>query len=339
MEADERSETPVTTPTIRRLSPSRIADYEQCPKLFEFKTIQQISTPPTEATTRGSLVHTVLERLFDLAPEHRTEAVALEFVEPAWRAMCHPLVERSSVADGSPEALIRDAEGLWADVEDDGDWRRGAAIRSAAEYLELFPAGSDAERSIVEGAKEAVRTYFLVERPANFEPEGREDHVEAELEDLILHGYLDRLDRYVTAEGEERWVISDYKTSSPPTAKDRSRPYFESRFFAMRVYALLLRETADIVPHSVRLIYVGPDKAGTPPPPAATDGRPPRQATNVARRELSDEDLDETRQRVLSIWAEIKRASAKQEFPPKTGPLCNWCHFKENDEHPCPAFI
>ena len=48
------------------LSPSRAADFKQCPLLFRFRTIDKLEGPPSPAAARGTLVHAVLEHLFDL---------------------------------------------------------------------------------------------------------------------------------------------------------------------------------------------------------------------------------------------------------------------------------
>ena len=57
------SEATVSGPS---LSPSRAADFMTCPLLFRFRTIDRLPEPPSHAATRGSPVHAVLERLFDL---------------------------------------------------------------------------------------------------------------------------------------------------------------------------------------------------------------------------------------------------------------------------------
>ena len=54
------------------LSPSRAADFKQCPLLFRFRTIDKLEGPPSPAAARGTLVHAVLEHLFDLPAAERT---------------------------------------------------------------------------------------------------------------------------------------------------------------------------------------------------------------------------------------------------------------------------
>ena len=54
------------------LSPSRVESFLSCPLAFRFSSIQRLPDPPTQATTKGSLVHRALERLFLLPPDDRT---------------------------------------------------------------------------------------------------------------------------------------------------------------------------------------------------------------------------------------------------------------------------
>jgi putative RecB family exonuclease len=38
--------------------------------------------------------------------------------------------------------------------------------------------------------------------------------------------------------------------------------------------------------------------------------------------------------RTSAVWNAIERACVTEDFRPKVGPLCNFCHFKPS----CPAF-
>src|SRR5215471_8448016 len=69
------------------LSPSRAADFKTCPLLYRFRTIDRIPEPPTPDQARGTLVHAVLERLFDLPAEQRTKAQAAALVLPQWQRL------------------------------------------------------------------------------------------------------------------------------------------------------------------------------------------------------------------------------------------------------------
>ncbi|HZM75396.1 MAG TPA: PD-(D/E)XK nuclease family protein [Candidatus Limnocylindrales bacterium] len=75
------------TPALPTLSPSRAADFKTCPLLFRFRSIDRLPEPPTPDKARGTLVHAVLERLFDHPAAERTPAVAASLIEPQWRRL------------------------------------------------------------------------------------------------------------------------------------------------------------------------------------------------------------------------------------------------------------
>jgi putative RecB family exonuclease len=66
------------------LSPSRAGDFKTCPLLYRYRTIDRIPEPPTSDQARGTLVHAVLEKLFDLPAGERTQAAAASMVDPQW---------------------------------------------------------------------------------------------------------------------------------------------------------------------------------------------------------------------------------------------------------------
>ena len=66
------------------LSPSRAGDFISCPLLYRFRTIDRLPEPPSPDALRGTVVHKVLEDLFDLPSPERTPERAGEMLEPAW---------------------------------------------------------------------------------------------------------------------------------------------------------------------------------------------------------------------------------------------------------------
>lgn len=92
-------------PRSPALSASRAREYMQCPLKFRFSVVDNIPQPPTEATIKGILVHSVLERLFSLPASERTEESALELLGPEWRraqennAQYLPVIEATSGVD------------------------------------------------------------------------------------------------------------------------------------------------------------------------------------------------------------------------------------------------
>lgn len=79
------------------LSPSRAADFKTCPLLYRLRAIDRIPEQPTPDQLRGTLVHAVLERLFDLPPADRTVSAAHELVEPEWRRLTEEAPELVAV--------------------------------------------------------------------------------------------------------------------------------------------------------------------------------------------------------------------------------------------------
>lgn len=142
------------------LSPSRAADFKQCPLLYRFRAVDKLTGPPSPAAARGTLVHAVLERLFDLPAHERTPERAVELVEPQWRAL----------VTAEPEL----AEMLAGDDLTDEAW--------------FTQAGSLLER------------WFELEDPTRLEPADRELYVETDIDGLVLRGYIDRLDVAPTGE-------------------------------------------------------------------------------------------------------------------------------------------
>jgi putative RecB family exonuclease len=65
------------------LSPSRSADYQQCPLLYRFKTIDQLPEEPSIAAVRGTLVHSVLENIFDFPAGKRSYELAISLFTAA----------------------------------------------------------------------------------------------------------------------------------------------------------------------------------------------------------------------------------------------------------------
>ncbi|MFF2329392.1 MULTISPECIES: RecB family exonuclease [unclassified Streptomyces] len=139
----------------------------QCPLLYRFRVIDKLPEKPSEAATRGTLVHAVLERLFD-----------------------NPAVERTA---GRATALIP------------GQWDR--LLESKPELSELFAEDAEGERlgRWLSEAESLVERWFSLEDPTRLEPAERELFVETELESgLRLRGVIDRID--VAPTGEVRIV-------------------------------------------------------------------------------------------------------------------------------------
>lgn len=95
------------------LSPSRAADFKQCPLLYRFRAIDRLPEPPTPAQLRGSVVHAALEALYSLPAALRGQDMALTLVTPAWERLTAE--EPELVAAITPDQraqLLADAQAL-----------------------------------------------------------------------------------------------------------------------------------------------------------------------------------------------------------------------------------
>ncbi|MDP9100590.1 MAG: PD-(D/E)XK nuclease family protein [Actinomycetota bacterium] len=90
-------------PVLGSLSPSRAGDFMTCPLLFRFRTIDRLPQVPSPAATRGTVVHAVLERLFDLPAAERTLAAAEALVEPEWQRLLATEPEVAGLFDDPDE--------------------------------------------------------------------------------------------------------------------------------------------------------------------------------------------------------------------------------------------
>ncbi|WP_203697171.1 RecB family exonuclease [Catellatospora coxensis] len=177
------------------LSPSRAADFKTCPLLYRFRSIDRIPEQPTPEQVRGTLVHAVLEKLFDSPAADRTRAVADEMVTPQWERLVEEQPELATLFDAE-EAMSRE------------------------EFLS--------------SATDLLGGYFAVEDPRRLEPAEREQLIEAVLgaqgeQQLLIRGYIDRLD--VSPDGAIRVV--DYKTGGAPREAFEARALFQLKFYAL----------------------------------------------------------------------------------------------------------
>ena len=138
------------------LSPSRALDFKTCALLYRFRVIDRLPEPPGLEAARGTVVHGILEKLFDLPAPGRTIAAAAELVEPQWAAMLQEDAELTALVDADPEGLL----------------------------------------PLLASTRELLSAYFSLEDPRRLEPAEREVLVETALPSGIrLKGFVDRLDR------------------------------------------------------------------------------------------------------------------------------------------------
>jgi len=83
------------------LSPSRANDFAQCPLLYRFRTIDRLPEPVSRAATLGTLVHGVLEKLFDLPAPQRTPQASRDLLAPTWDQLVAQRPELAELVDDS----------------------------------------------------------------------------------------------------------------------------------------------------------------------------------------------------------------------------------------------
>lgn len=80
-------------PLPTSLSPSRLGDFQACPRRYQHASVERIPQPASYATVKGRVAHSVLEQLFTLDPPERTLDAARGFVAAALAHVVTPGVE------------------------------------------------------------------------------------------------------------------------------------------------------------------------------------------------------------------------------------------------------
>jgi putative RecB family exonuclease len=88
------------------LSPSRAGDFLTCPLLYRFRVIDRLPEPPSPAAARGTLVHAVLERLFDEPAARRTPQTAQDLLAPQWDRLVGEEPELAGLFDDDQERSV-----------------------------------------------------------------------------------------------------------------------------------------------------------------------------------------------------------------------------------------
>ena len=137
------------------LSPSRAGDFMTCPLMYRYRTIDKLPERPSVDAVRGTVVHKVLEDLFDLPALERTPDHAADLLVPSWDAL----------------------------------------LREAPELAEMFGGEGPDVATWLTSCREVLTRYFTLEDPRRLEPAERELYVEALLDSkLLLRGFVDRID-------------------------------------------------------------------------------------------------------------------------------------------------
>jgi putative RecB family exonuclease len=139
---------------VGALSPSRASDFKSCALRYRFRTVDRLREPPSREALRGTVVHKVLEDLFDVPAPGRTREQAAALVGPSWAAVAEA------------EELATD---LFGSPDDEAAWL--ASCRTVLDrYFDL-----EDPRRLEPAEREAYVETLLASR-------------------LLLHGVVDRVD-------------------------------------------------------------------------------------------------------------------------------------------------
>eukprot|EP00614_Pseudopedinella_elastica_P002481 CAMPEP_0172594008 /NCGR_PEP_ID=MMETSP1068-20121228/13264_1 /TAXON_ID=35684 /ORGANISM="Pseudopedinella elastica, Strain CCMP716" /LENGTH=338 /DNA_ID=CAMNT_0013391771 /DNA_START=164 /DNA_END=1183 /DNA_ORIENTATION=- len=216
----------------KRLSPSSITTWNQCPLKFRFKYIEKRPEPTSTALARGIAAHEALQNIFERPRDERSGTKG--------KATLHDLFRAA--------------------------WSK---MRKEPRYAELFAGDREGERAWGLESLEHLGNYFALEDPSSVEPMAREKWFSTRLEagpglqdgaaghSVELVGQVDRLDRDPTT-----GLISvvDYKTGKAPdvakySPKTQAR-ILNEKFFQLKVYAMLIDRAFGEVPGELRLLYL-----------------------------------------------------------------------------------
>lgn len=200
----------------------------------------------------------------------------------------------------TPERLYDLFRQAWTELKDE-------------EYPDLFESVDD-EREWGIASLQLLADYFAMEDPASFEPDELEMDLTVDIGEMTIRGILDRME-HVRDSGpdgtaRELLVITDYKTGRAPPAN-----YANKAFFALKIYALLVRITRGVTPDRLRLLYLnGPTEYTL---------------------DVDDSQLDAMQRQLEALWSAIGRAIETDHWPTRTSPLCDWCDYRDDL---CPAW-
>lgn len=90
------------------LSPSRLADFQACPRRYQHASVERIPQPASYASAKGRFVHYIFEQLMKLDGPERTIDAARHFVDPAREAVLTPRVREEIGLDDDAESRLMD---------------------------------------------------------------------------------------------------------------------------------------------------------------------------------------------------------------------------------------
>ena len=90
-----------------RLSPSAVSEYENCPQLYKYRKIEKLPEPPSLDAERGTLVHTILQDLFEFPSAQRLPQTAIDLLPSRWSTQLEGKPELKEMVTNEKEWLDR----------------------------------------------------------------------------------------------------------------------------------------------------------------------------------------------------------------------------------------
>ena len=90
-----------------RLSPSAVSEYENCPQLYKYRKIEKLPEPPSLDAERGTLVHTILQDLFEFPSAQRLPQTAIDLLPSRWSTQLEGKPELKEMVTNEKEWIDR----------------------------------------------------------------------------------------------------------------------------------------------------------------------------------------------------------------------------------------
>ena len=143
-----------------------------------------------------------------------------------------------------------------------------------------------------------MEQYFAIEDPTRVDVLRAEQEIAVEIAGVPFFGIVD-----LTEQVTDGIRVVDYKTGKAPSSR-----FVEDKLSQVWLYAAALAEQ-EVEVSEVRLMYLTSGSIDRP-----IDSQAVTQAVGSHRQ----------------TWDDLCQAIDEQEFPHKTGPLCNWCPYLDH---------